>query len=384
MKPNLKLSLAKYIEVKPYIIKDLKIYSFEEAIYIFYNNWREYSNDFFEEAFITWVNSSLLDFELANKLKEIREQHSFYQKSIEFLTINNFYSLEEIEKISLDLFNWEKRGQIERLKFLGDKFFNEDYFEKAIKMYRNALDFEINNPILYNNIGICYIRTKNYEKAYEYLEKAYEMDLSNQQILFNLIEVCILKSDYNLCISFIQKINCKDEIDKVYYYLGEMEFAKSNFNAAISNFSKCYIIKKEESSIIKIAEIYSKIGKFDKAFTSLSLVGETDLDILIQKSNIYEKINNVPMAIRCIEKANFYDRNNFKLWLRLAGLYRKEYDISKSEGAIHKAYSLQPDNPQVIFEKALIKKAQGKFKEYQALISKLTKNIGKKYRENSF
>lgn len=47
-------------------------------------------------------------------------------------------------------------------------------FEKAIESYKDALDFDVSNSILYNNIGICYIRLKRYDLALRYLKKSYK------------------------------------------------------------------------------------------------------------------------------------------------------------------------------------------------------------------
>ena len=90
------------------------------------------------------------------------------------------------------------------------------------------------------------------------------------------------------------------------------------------------------------------------------------------------------MAIKSIEKANFYDRNNYILWLKLAKYYRQEYNLLKAEGAIYKAYTLAPDNEQVLFEQSLIKKSQGKFKEYQNILSKIVQKASEDYRENLY
>ena len=196
MESNLKLSMAEDREISPYrLTNGINIYSIEEAIYLFYKNFKDYSTDFFEDRFINWVYNELLNIDIANKLLDIKKQQNFYQKSIEFLTLNNFYTLEEIENISLELFNWEKRGQVERKKIKGDRLFKENMFEKAIESYKDAIDFDISNPILYNNIGICYIRLKKYDLALRYLKKAINIDPNNIDIIFNIIELLIEKED---------------------------------------------------------------------------------------------------------------------------------------------------------------------------------------------
>ncbi len=379
MVASLRLSMAEDRKISPYILTNgMNIYSVEEAIYLFYKNFKEYSTDFFDDKFISWVYNELLDIKIANKLADIKKQQSFYQKSIDFLTLNDFYSLDEIENISLELFNWEKRGQVERKKIKGDRYFKSNMFEKAIESYKDAIDFDVSNPILYNNIGICYIRLKQFDLALTYLKKAVNIS-ENEDILFNLIEVLIEKQDFNEAKEYIYSL--EDSSYKQFYYLGELYFKVKDYNKAIEFFEKIYKDNKIDDIMLKLASCYVKLGLYNKAIDSLNNVGDTDIDILIAKSDIYESINDIPMAIKCIEKANFYNRNNYILWLKLAKYYRQEYNILKAEGAIYKAYTLAPDNEQVLFEKALIKKSQGKFREYQAILSKIVQKSMENYRE---
>ena len=382
MEASLKLSMAEDRKISPYrLTNGINIYSIEEAIYLFYKNFKEYSTDFFEDKFINWVYNELLNIDIANKLLDIKRQQSFYQKSIDFLTLNNFYTLEEIENISLELFNWEKRGQVERKKIKGDRLFKENMFEKAIESYKDAIDFDISNPILYNNVGICYIRLKKYDLALIYLKKAINIEPNNIDIIFNIIELLIEKEDFEQAEEYINNID-ESMIYNKYYYLGELYFKQKYYDKSKSSFAKAYLFKKSDNILLKFANCYIKQGLYDKASKCLESIEDNSIDILIDKSDIYEQLNNIPMAIKAIEKANFYDRNNYILWLKLAKYYRQEYNLLKAEGAIYKAYTLAPDNEQVLFEQSLIKKSQGKFKEYQNILSKIVQKASEDYREN--
>lgn len=384
MEVSLKLSMTEDIKISPYrLTNGINIYSVEEAIYLFYKNFKEYSTDFFDDRFINWVYKELLNVELANKLIDIKKQQSFYQKSIDFLTINNFYSSEEIENISLELFNWEKRGQVERKKIKGDRFFKENMFEKAIESYKDALDFDVSNSILYNNIGICYIRLKRYDLALRYLKKAINLSPNNKDILFNIIELLIEKEDFDYAKKYIDNLD-DDMLYNKYYYLGELYFKQKNYDKAKSSYVKSYLFEKSNGIVLKIASCYVNLNLYDKVVKCLEIVEDNDVDILIAKGDIYEKINNIPMAIKCIEKANFYNRNNYLLWLKLAKYYRQDYNLLKAEGAIYKASTLCPNNEQVLFEQSLIKKAQGKFKEYQSILSKVVQKSSEDYRESLY
>nr|WP_317356652.1 tetratricopeptide repeat protein [uncultured Tyzzerella sp.] len=384
MVASLKLAMVEDKKISPYkLTNGINIYSIEEAIYLFYKNFKEYSTDFFEDKFINWVSNELLNIDLANKLIDIKKQQSFYQKSIDFLTLNNFYTLEELEGISLELFNWEKRGQVERKKIKGDRLFKENMFEKAIESYKDAIDFDVSNPILYNNIGICYIRLKQYDLALAYLKKAINIAPNNKDIIFNIIEILIEKEDFEYANKYINSLE-DDILYSKYYYSGELCFKQQLFEDAKSNYIKAYLFDKSYNIILKIAKCYVNLNMYDKVISCLNIIEDTNIEILIAKSDIYEKLNNIPLAIKCIEKANLYNRNNYILWLKLAKYYRQEYNLLKAEAAIYKAYTLAPNNEQVLFEQSLIKKAQGKFKEYQSILSKVVQKSSEEYRESLY
>ncbi len=384
MVASLKLAMVEDKKISPYkLTNGINIYSIEEAIYLFYKNFKEYSTDFFEDKFINWVSNELLNIDLANKLIDIKKQQSFYQKSIDFLTLNNFYTLEELEGISLELFNWEKRGQVERKKIKGDRLFKENMFEKAIESYKDAIDFDVSNPILYNNIGICYIRLKQYDLALAYLKKAINIAPNNKDIIFNIIEILIEKEDFEYANKYINSLE-DDMLYSKYYYSGELCFKQQLFEDAKSNYIKAYLFDKSYNIILKIAKCYVNLNMYDKVISCLNIIEDTNIEILIAKSDIYEKLNNIPLAIKCIEKANLYNRNNYILWLKLAKYYRQEYNLLKAEAAIYKAYTLAPNNEQVLFEQSLIKKAQGKFKEYQSILSKVVQKSSEEYRESLY
>ncbi len=367
MKAIFKKSLVECKKINPYKFKGIYIYSIEEAIYIFYNNWKEFDNKIFEEDFIVWVKNELADINLAQKLKEIKNNESFYQKGIEFLTINNFYTTKELEGISLELFNWEKKGQSERLKILGDRFFKENLFEKSINFYYKALDFEPTNPILHNNIGICYIRIRKYTKALQYLTKAFELDSKNKDIITNLLEVCVLIKDDNLFSKYAKSLK---EKYIYHYYLAELELNKKDFKNALENYAKSYLLNKDKNVLFKICDLNLKRENYTKALNSIAFL-EEDREILIKKSEIYEVMQNFSKAIYFLEKLDFSKKENTIFLLKLSKLYRKNLDTLKAYEIITKIKHLEQAD--ILFEEAIIKKIQGDFVAYQKIIQKIIK-----------
>lgn len=381
MNINFKISKIEYKKIKPYKIKGINIYSIEEALYIFYNNWKEISNEFFEDNFINWVKNQLFDLELYKILLNIKSLESFYEKSILFLKINDFFTKDELDFISNDLIEWEKRDKKERLKVLADRFFYEKSYEKAIKTYKKLLELDLNDYSIYNNLGICYLNIKKFEFAINFFEKSFSLNKKNQNILKNLIQATIFNLDN---IKFQKYIYFIDEYHMYYYFLAEFQKNLKNYKKSLSYYVKSYLIKRNDDILLKICDNYIIMKNYNKALNVLSLFKEDFFEILIKKSKIYENLKNYKIAIKYLEKANFYDNDNPIIWLKLSKLYRLRGEYLKAEGVLIKAKTLLNENDiQLLFELAMLKKAQGKFQEYQNIIFKISKIHTQNYRKYS-
>lgn len=381
MNINFKISKIEYKKIKPYKIKGINIYSIEEALYIFYNNWKEISNEFFEDNFINWVKNQLFDLELYKILLNIKSLESFYQKSILFLKINDFFTKDELDFISNDLIEWEKRDKKERLKVLADRFFYEKSYEKAIKTYKKLLQLDLNDYSIYNNLGICYLNIKNFEFAINFFEKSFSLNKKNQSILKNLIQATIFNLDN---IKFQKYIYFIDEYHMYYYFLAEFQKNLKNYKKSLSYYVKSYLIKRNDDILLKICDNYIIMKNYNKALNVLSIFKEDFFEILMKKSKIYENLKNYKIAIKYLEKANFYDNDNPIIWLKLSKLYRLSGQYLKAEGVLIKAKTLLNENDiQLLFELAMLKKAQGKFQEYQNIIFQISKIHTQNYRKYS-
>ncbi|MFR3173886.1 MAG: hypothetical protein ACLTNL_05100, partial [Clostridium sp.] len=47
----------------------------------------------------------------------------------------------------------------------GNKFYTEKQFQKAINSYRLSIDSNVNVPCSYYNIGVCYIKLRDFDSA---------------------------------------------------------------------------------------------------------------------------------------------------------------------------------------------------------------------------
>ena len=59
---------------------NVKVFSFEEALYHVYHNWKQTVDDFCCDEFIRWTNNALRLSFIASKIKTIAETESFSER----------------------------------------------------------------------------------------------------------------------------------------------------------------------------------------------------------------------------------------------------------------------------------------------------------------
>ncbi|MDC1451005.1 glycosyltransferase family 39 protein [Vicingaceae bacterium] len=114
--------------------------------------------------------------------------------------------------------------------------------EDKINAYKTLLRYNPNEMTAYLNLGRTYGREKNdLKNAQLYLETALKIAPNNYEVLSNLGTLYGLSKSYNAAIDALEKAAkmnptiAKTQIDLglSYYYLGQLELAKSSFDKAV-------------------------------------------------------------------------------------------------------------------------------------------------------
>lgn len=72
--------------------------------------------------------------------------------------------------------------------YLGQAYFENDNFDKAIPFLRRALSFNQETETLYRWLGIAYYKTKKFRDSLPYLRRALESKPEDQELLYSLAE----------------------------------------------------------------------------------------------------------------------------------------------------------------------------------------------------
>lgn len=384
MAANLLISLTQKEITKPYKFKttNTNVFSMEEALYHCYHYWKQSVDDFLSEEFIDWVNDTLGLSLLAAKLREFSRLGSFSQQLLSFLSVTDYFSSQDFTALKKELAVWEKRQEWEKLKERGDYLINNDEPQKAFILYKKALDYS-ENIVLLNNAGIALMKQGKSGEAGAYFERAMEIDSKNINLILHYIESLILGEQYDKADEYIKYAEAFGEISELHYFRGEINFYIGNYFSSVPHYEKAISLKNDPIYIYRLCDVFVKLRQYDKALEAIENVEEKDKLYLKKRADIYIAYNNVPAAIKCMERALLSNKGSVDLWTRLARYHRLDYDLKRANNAIVAAINLAPDDPKVKLEYAKIRKAQGMIKDYQTLLSSVLKGFKRDYRENA-
>ncbi len=256
------------------------------------------------------------------KIEEIKKPESCYRLAYAYELNGNYNDAIYYYKNSESLGFVDKKSLFNNL---GSVYLKINKTDESEKYLLKALKFNENDKIIINNLLRCYLHSRNYNKADIYYNKAEQIDDKYDLFIYNKAEFLIAKNKFEDAINLLKKINEN----------------KNNFIVPI-----------------RLASLYSKIGKNKEA--------ERLID------NSLEKYPNNPSikyskARMMIKKGNFED-----------GWKYFEYRKSKLNEQYSNVNEWTGEN--IINKKILVYNEQGigdaiQFSKYLFALSKICEQI---------
>jgi len=381
MPSDLLLAVSQEENRTPYTFRTtgINVFSIEEALYHCFNYWERSADEFTRDDFIRWVNDDLgLSF-VAARLREISEIADFPGRTIAFLSVVEYFDQACLRALKKEIARWEKRNEWEKYKDAADALMNAGEPEKAYALYGRALSYMTNVPLL-NNAAVALMKQGAHEKAAELLGQALELEPGNERVLFAAVENFVLWGRLSEAEEALERAG-QARPGEVLYFKGEILFAKGDFAGCVPLLNEAVKIDADPHYVYALSEVYVKQRRYEKALETIGRIEVRDKYFMKRQAELFVKADNVPAAVKCIEKALLSDNNDVDLWTRLAMYHRVNYDLTKALGAAQKAVSLAPDNRRAGLELARVRKAQGRIKDYQVALNRILSGFKNDYRE---
>ena len=381
MSLNLQFCVSQKHNTAPYTFKTtgIRVYTFEEVLYHVFHHWRESVDEFLSENLIAWV-AELGHSYFATRMKELTRTEPFTEKILNFLRLADYLGEDELSDLRATLEKWELRREWEQLKERGDFFARRNEPEKAIPLYKRALQYDENAPLL-NNLGIQYLRINATKEGLSCLTRALSLEPKNFDILLHYIEAAILNSSFDKAAKAIQKAyDINPNHPDIAFLLGLLSYEQKDFPAALKYFEKA--IEADPATTYythKAVDIHLQMRQYEKALQTLQKSPLRDTSYHEKEAEIYAAWSDIPRAIKSMQAALSLNPTATQ-YAKLASYHRQDYDTIRAEAAIQKALSLNPGNNIVRLENARIKKGQGRTREHQAALTEILKSFKDNYR----
>ena len=275
----------------------------------------------------------------------------------------------------------------------GEFLLNQGNYAMAVLEFQEALEADPNGATIHISIADAYRRLGKIKRAEKHLLKAIEIDSNDTEayemlgllytlekkldlalIQFNkLIELEPENSDYHFSLGDIYRLNNRWE-DAIKYYLLSYNLNSLTTNALeqalqiainirqlIKAEEICELLIKEHPGNAQFYETYRDISLFNNhpqkavsAIDGLIRIQGRNIDLLLQKSSIYQQNNELESALSIVDQAFIIDSLSQDVYQQYVSLF---IDMEKFDQAIiynNKLISLFPTSPRGFLNSAIV------------------------------
>lgn len=385
MRPHILLCVSQQPNDIPYQFKvtGLHVYSFEEVLYHVYYWWKQSVDDYLSDELIAWVNDTLSLSFLAARMKEIKRIEIFSRRMLAFLRLVDYFDEAELDSLRADMEQWEKRLEWEKLKERADYLVTRGEPDKALVLYRRALQYGENTALL-NNAGVAYMQLEAYAEAYNRLSRAIALEPDNTELTLHFAEAAIYRQSFDDACAALEKaaILSPGHRDIPFLY-GIMYYEQGDYPQSIWYLEEAIALREtpEPHFVYRLADVYMRMRKYEKALEVLERIADKDVDFYVKQAELYAGSHNIPAAIKSMKQALLQQGGDADLRVKLAMYHRLDYDLTSAGTEITRALAIDPENEHARLENARIKKGLGRIREYQALLNNVLHGFKQKYRE---
>ena len=261
-----------------------------------------------------------------------------------------------------------------------------------VKRSKSHLEIAIDlNPEEYEALeilGEIYVKSKDYKNAQLTFEKLHEINPSELDYIFALADLAKIRKEWDTAIEYYiegYKIN-SEAINGLEQAL-QISIAVNNFNKAEEI---CELLLNEEPKNVKVIQTLVDLSLFNSNFDlslkmldKLEKINGVSIQTAIQKSVIYQEIQNQEEALNVLLKLDETDRGNIDILDRIVNLLIEQKNNLQASTYNKEIIKNYPEDPRGYINKAIIamgdKNPEDAVKSLSPYVEKFTKNFTFQY-----
>ena len=256
--------------------------------------------------------------------------------------------LNEADKLLTPLFEIEPNNEelyIQKANIYSKK----DQHEKAIEIFKSAIEISDDCADLYSLIGMEYLFLDQFQDAKLNFIKCIELDVEDYSALYNIIYCFDFLDDTQGAIEYLNSYLDKNPYCEVaWHQLGKQYTEKKELLKAVTAFD--FAIISDDTFIgayLEKAKVLEKLKRFEEAIENYKItiaIEESNPFALIKIGYCFERLGNPDLALKHYYQAVEEDPALDKGWMRITKFFNSKKDYQKSLFYINKAIDIDPEN----------------------------------------
>ena len=243
----------------------------------------------------------------------------------------------------------EERKRMESSIEIGERLYNEGKYSKAVEIFLKLIEEEESNYFAQYNVGLCYLRLKEYSKAEKHLNTASILRSSYSSPYTSLGFLYFQQRQFSRALFFFQRAEQLHPSPITNHALGVVFNELKEYNKAISYYKKAIDLHPSVADPHNgLGNVYHKLKEYNKAI--LHYEKAIDLHPSFASPHnalgfIYKNLKEYNKAISHYEKAIDLDPSYAYPHHALGNVYYDLKEYNKAISHYEKAIDLDPSFP---------------------------------------
>ncbi len=225
---------------------------------------------------------------------------------------------------------------------------NDDH-QKAIELFKQALDLSNDEADIYSLIGMEYLFLDEFENAKNYFIKCLDSDKEDYSALYNVI-YCFdyLEQNKDAIVFLNDYLDRNPYCEVAWHQLGKQYFELKEFDKALTAFD--FAIISDDMFIgayLEKGKVLEKIDRFEEAIENYKITMALDDPTsfaLLRIGHCYDKLERHDEASQYFYKTVQEDPLLDKGWIAITNFYTRRDNFQKALYYINKAIHIDADN----------------------------------------